>query len=283
MKVIRKIDEMQKVADNLRKSGKIIGLVPTMGYLHKGHLHLVELAKKSSDIVIMSIYINPTQFAPNEDLAEYPRDFERDEKLAEESGVDIIFYPENMYDNNLTFVNIEKITNILCGQSRPTHFRGVATIVAKLFNITKPHYAVFGQKDAQQFAVIQKMTEDLNFDIELIMSPIIREKDGLAMSSRNKNLSTEDRKNATILYKTLKFVIAEMENIDKNYSIEKITQNAKKMIYNIPNAKLDYLTAVSFPKLGPVKGFSEDILIAIAVKFGAVRLIDNIILRKNEK
>lgn len=283
MKVIRKIDEMQKVADNLRKSGKIIGLVPTMGYLHKGHLHLVEFAKKNSDIVIMSIYINPTQFAPNEDLAEYPRDFERDEKLAEESGVDIIFYPENMYDNNLTFVNIEKITNILCGQSRPTHFRGVATIVAKLFNITKPHYAVFGQKDAQQFAVIQKMTEDLNFDIELIMSPIIREKDGLAMSSRNKNLSTEDRKNATILYKTLKFVIAEMENIDKNYSIEKITQNAKKMIYNIPNAKLDYLTAVSFPKLGPVKGFSEDILIAIAVKFGAVRLIDNIILRKNEK
>ncbi|MEA1987117.1 MAG: pantoate--beta-alanine ligase [Candidatus Marinimicrobia bacterium] len=283
MKVIRKIDEMQKVADNLRKSGEIIGLVPTMGYLHKGHLHLVEFAKKNSDIVIMSIYINPTQFAPNEDLAEYPRDFERDEKLAEESGVDIIFYPENMYDNNLTFVNIEKITNILCGQSRPTHFRGVATIVAKLFNITKPHYAVFGQKDAQQFAVIQKMTEDLNFDIELIMSPIIREKDGLAMSSRNKNLSTEDRKNATILYKTLKFVIAEMENIDKNYSIEKITQNAKKMIYNIPNAKLDYLTAVSFPKLGPVKGFSEDILIAIAVKFGAVRLIDNIIMRKNGK
>lgn len=276
MQIIKKIEKMQKIADELRGENKIIGFVPTMGYLHKGHLNLVKLAKEKSDIVVMSIYVNPTQFGPNEDFSKYPRNFERDEKLAKEKGVDIIFYPESMYNNNLTFVNVENITKILCGASRPIHFRGVATIVTKLFNIVKPHYAAFGQKDAQQAAVIQKMIDDLNFDIQLILSPIIREDDGLAVSSRNVNLTKENRKNAAGLYKSLCYI---QEQIDKgDTDLKKMIKQARKMVDKIPNAKIDYYSAVSYPELKPVDKFNQKILVALAVYFGNVRLIDNVII-----
>ena len=276
MQIIRKIEKMQRIADNLRRQNKIIGFVPTMGYLHKGHLNLVKLAKEKSDIVVMSIYVNPTQFGPNEDFSKYPRNFERDEKLAKEEGVDIIFYPRSMYKNNLTFVNVEKITKILCGASRPIHFRGVATIVTKLFNIVKPHYAVFGQKDAQQAAVIQKLIDDLDFDIKLILSPIIREDDGLAVSSRNVNLTKENRRNAPILYKSLCYI---KEQIDQGKTdLIQLIKQARKMIDDIPNAKIDYYSAVSYPELKSVSKLEQKTLIALAVNFGNVRLIDNIII-----
>ena len=267
---------MQRTADNLRRQNKIIGFVPTMGYLHKGHLNLVKLAKEKSDIVVMSIYVNPTQFGPNEDFSKYPRNFERDEKLAREEGVDIIFYPRSMYKNNLTFVNVEKITEILCGASRPIHFRGVATIVTKLFNIVKPHYAVFGQKDAQQAAVIQKLIDDLNFDIKLILSPIIREDDGLAVSSRNVNLTKENRKDVPILYKSLCYI---QEQIDQGKTdLIQLIKQARKMIDDMPNAKIDYYSAVSYPELKSVSKLEQKTLIALAVNFGNVRLIDNMII-----
>jgi pantoate--beta-alanine ligase len=206
MKIITKITDMQEQADRLRRQGKKIGLVPTMGYLHEGHLSLVREAQKHSDLVVMSIFVNPTQFGPNEDLEDYPRDFDWDAELARTAGCDIIFYPDvsEIYPGNyLTSVIVEKITKVLCGVSRPTHFRGVTTIVAKLFNIVKPHIAVFGQKDAQQAIVIKKMVVDLNYDIEIIVAPIIREADGLAMSSRNTYLTLGQRKQAAVLYQSL--------------------------------------------------------------------------------
>ncbi len=267
---------MQKIADKLREEKKIIGFVPTMGYLHSGHLNLVKLAKEKSDIVVMSIYVNPTQFGPNEDFSKYPRNFERDEKLAKEEGVDIIFYPESMYKDNLTFVNVENITKLLCGESRPTHFRGVATIVSKLFNIVKPHLAVFGQKDAQQVAVIQKMIDDLNFDIKLVLSPIIREKDGLAISSRNVNLNEKDRKNATILVESLRFIKRQID--EGNTNLKELIEQAKKMIELTPNAKLDYYSVVSYPEIRKIDKLEKKTLIALAVYFGKVRLIDNMII-----
>ena len=276
MRIIKNIEEMQKAADGLRKQNKIIGFVPTMGYLHKGHLNLVKLAKEKSDVVVMSIYVNPAQFGPNEDFSKYPRDFERDEKLAKEEGVDIIFCPESMYKNNLTYVNVENITKILCGKSRPIHFRGVATIVTKLFNIIKPHYAVFGQKDAQQVAVVQKLINDLNFDIQLILSPIIREGDGLAVSSRNINLTKENRKNATILYKSLCYIQGQIKNGETN--LTKLIQQARKMIDVTQNAKLDYYSAVSYPEFKSVSKLDQKTLIVLAVYFGNVRLIDNMII-----
>lgn len=276
MQIIRKIKKMQQIADELRNQNKIIGFVPTMGYLHKGHLNLIKLAKEKSDIVVMSIYVNPTQFGPNEDFSKYPRNFERDEKLAKEKGVDIIFYPESMYNNNLTFVNVENITKILCGSSRPIHFRGVATVVTKLFNIVKPHYAVFGQKDAQQAAVIQKLIDDLNFDIQLILSPIIREDNGLAISSRNVNLTKKNRKNATVLYKSLCYIKEQVNNGDT--SLKEMIKQARKMIDKKPNAKIDYFMAVSYPEMKPVSKLEQKTLIALAVYFGHVRLIDNVIV-----
>ncbi|NVM04874.1 MAG: pantoate--beta-alanine ligase, partial [Candidatus Helarchaeota archaeon] len=215
MKIIRKIKEMQSFSEHLKLEGKKIGLVPTMGYLHQGHLSLVEAVRPLCDVVVMSIFVNPTQFAPNEDFARYPKDFKRDKKLAEQSGVDVIFYPSynEMYKKNyLTAVKVKQITEIMCGKSRPTHFEGVTTVVAKLFNIVKPHIAVFGQKDAQQAVVIKKMIEDLNFDIKIIISPLIRENDGLAVSSRNSYLSACGRKDALVLYKSLMFAKKEIKN-----------------------------------------------------------------------
>ncbi|MBN1540846.1 pantoate--beta-alanine ligase, partial [candidate division KSB1 bacterium] len=206
MIVIRSIPEMTKWAETQRLAGKKIALVPTMGYLHAGHLSLVHAARRQADCVVMSIYVNPAQFGPNEDFDRYPRDFERDKKLAADAGTDIIFAPSDseMYASpHLTSVQVERLTAVLCGASRPTHFRGVTTVVAMLFNIVKPHIAVFGQKDAQQALVIQRMVADLHYDIQLIVAPILRENDGLAMSSRNRYLTPDQRRSAVALHRSL--------------------------------------------------------------------------------
>ncbi|GFP43547.1 pantoate--beta-alanine ligase, partial [Candidatus Hakubella thermalkaliphila] len=206
MKVISTIKELRAELSKERQEGKTIGLIPTMGYFHQGHLELMRRAREECAVVVVSLYVNPTQFAPSEDFESYPRDFERDKRLAENVGVDYLFCPSNaeMYlPNHLTYVEVEKITNKLCGASRPHHFKGVTTVVAKLFNIVKPDKAYFGQKDAQQVVVIRKMVEDLNFDLEIVVVPTAREEDGLAMSSRNTYLSAVEREEALVLSKSL--------------------------------------------------------------------------------
>jgi pantoate--beta-alanine ligase len=282
MRIISKVKEMQKVADELRKEGKIIGVVPTMGYLHEGHLSLIRLAKEKSDVVITTIFVNPLQFAPNEDYDRYPRDFERDVKLAQSAGCDIIFHPsvEEMYPQNfLTYVEVDKLTKVLEGEFRPTHFRGVTTVVAKLFNITKPHIAVFGQKDAQQALIIKQMVRDLNFDIEIIVAPIIREPDGLAMSSRNVYLSDSERKDATVLYESLKLAEKLIENGERNS--KNIILKMEELIKSKPTAMIDYIAIVEPETLEKVETLSEgkEYLIALAVRIGSTRLIDNTIVK----
>lgn len=283
MKIITTISEIQNVADQLRHQRKKIGLVPTMGYLHKGHLSLIREAKLLSDVVVMSIFVNPTQFGPNEDFGDYPRDFDRDAELAKSAGCDIIFSPDidEIYpDNYLTYVAVEKITKVLCGASRPIHFRGVTTIVAKLFIIVKPHVAVFGQKDAQQAIVIKRMTADLNFDIEIIVAPIMREDDGLAMSSRNTYLTPQQRKRAAVLYQSLMEANKMIENGERNAKM--IINRMKSMIEQKPEAIIDYIEIVDTTNLEPLTNLKGEVLIALAVKIGKPRLIDNIIKNVSE-
>ncbi|MEJ2544130.1 MAG: pantoate--beta-alanine ligase [Calditrichaceae bacterium] len=206
MKVIKSISEMKEWSDAQREKGLRIGFVPTMGFLHEGHLSLMRIAQEKCDTLVVSIFVNPTQFAPGEDFERYPRNLERDEALCAKEGVKIIFYPssEKMYPkNHHTYVITEQLSQVLCGKSRPTHFKGVTTIVCKLLNIVKPHIAVFGQKDAQQAIILKRMVADLNMDAELIIAPIVREPDGLAMSSRNKYLDDSQRQEATVLYRSL--------------------------------------------------------------------------------
>lgn len=283
MQLITSITEMQQLADKTRNLGYKIGVVPTMGYLHEGHLSLIRLAKQNSDFVITTIFVNPTQFAPNEDFEQYPRDLNRDLAMCQAEEVDVVFAPETsaMYNSNfLTYVNVEKITSKLEGKFRPTHFRGVTTVVAKLFNITKPHIAVFGQKDAQQALVIKKMVKDLNFDIQILIGPTVRETDGLAMSSRNVHLKNDERKNATILYQSLKF--AETEILNGETDIEKIKSTMEKMILEKKIFTIDYIAfndaetlddlSIAYP--------NKSILISLAVRTGTVRLIDNIMVKR---
>lgn len=280
MKIITQIAAMQKQADDLRVQGKRIGFVPTMGFLHEGHLSLVREAKKNSDAVVMSIFVNPTQFGPNEDFKDYPRNFDRDVALAESAGCEIIFYPDSseVYpESYLTYVEVEKISKVMCGVSRPTHFRGVTTIVAKLFNIVKPHVAVFGQKDAQQAMIIKRMAADLNFDIKIIVAPIVRENDGLAMSSRNTYLTPEQRKQATVLYQSLMAAQTMIEAGERK--IEIIQNQIKSMIEQQPDAIIDYIAIVDTTNLKPVTQLNGEILVALAVKIGKTRLIDNIIVK----
>ena len=277
MKIIHSVADMQAEAEALRRSGQTIGFVPTMGYLHEGHLSLLRIARKRADVTVMSIFVNPTQFGPNEDLERYPRDFERDERLAREEGCDILFYPsaEEMYPYPYrTYVVVEEITHVLCGKSRPTHFRGVTTIVAKLFNIVKPHFAVFGQKDAQQVIVIKQMARDLNFNLDILTGPIVREPDGLAMSSRNVYLSADERKDALKLYKSLteaKRLIeaGERDALKIKNAIERILSQGKSV-------RTDYIEIVDTTNLKPVEKIQGDVLIALAVFVGKTRLIDNI-------
>ena len=279
MERITNIKSMREYADEQRRSGKKIGFVPTMGYLHEGHLSLIDEAKKHSDIVIVSIFVNPTQFGSNEDLDNYPRDLPRDETLAESRKADIIFYPDvkEMYSTpNLTWVNVEKITDVLCGAKREGHFRGVTTVVTKLFNIVKPHIAVFGQKDAQQAAVITKMVEDMNMDVEIILSPIIRETDGLAMSSRNVRLTKENRVNALVLSRSL-FMI--QKGIEAGKGFKELLELASEDISSTKGAELEYLEVRSYPDLNTLEYYKKgQSLIAVAAHLGKVRLIDNILI-----
>lgn len=281
MKTIDTIAEMQRLADEIRSGGKKIGLVPTMGYLHEGHLRLADEARKMSDAVVMSIYVNPTQFAPGEDLASYPRDLARDQKIAEARGVDFIFAPSDkiMYpEDQLAFVEIEKVSRILEGEFRPTHFKGVATVVAKLFNVVKPHVAIFGQKDAQQAFIIKKMVRDLNFDLEVVVAPIVREADGLALSSRNVYLSESERRQATVLYRSLK--LAEKLAAGGEKELLRVRSEMIKLINAESEGKIDYISFVDPERFERIEaaGSLDRVLALLAVRFGRTRLIDNMYL-----
>ena len=269
--------DMQKFSLNEKVNGKKISFVPTMGYLHEGHLSLMRKAKEYGDILVVSIFVNPTQFGPNEDLDRYPRDFEGDTEKCKSVGVDVIFYPtnENMYDKNFqTYVTVEKVTKNLCGLSRPIHFRGVATVVSKLFNIVLPDYAFFGEKDFQQLVVIKQMVKDLNFPVKVIGCPIVREEDGLAMSSRNAYLNEEERKQALCLYKSILKVKELFNSGERN--AEKLIEEAKKIINEHPLAEIDYVKIVDINTMVDINGeIDKDALYALAVKIGKTRLIDN--------
>ena len=274
----QKKDVTQTVSE-WKKEGLTIGLVPTMGYLHEGHLSLMKRAKEACDKVVVSVFVNPIQFGPAEDLATYPRDFERDRKLCESVGVDLIFHPEpeEMYSPYFaSFVDVEGLTKELCGKSRPTHFRGVCTVVSKLFHIARPDQAFFGQKDAQQLAVIRRMTEDLDMGIEIVGCPIIREADGLAKSSRNTYLSPEERVAALVLSRAVR--LGEQMANDGECDADKIVDAMKKEIQAEPLASIDYVQAVDFKTVTPIHRVEGEVLFAMAVRIGKVRLIDNFII-----
>ncbi len=279
MKVYKSISSLIKKVREVKKQGYKIGLVPTMGFLHEGHMSLIRKARKDTDYVIVSIFVNPAQFGPKEDFKRYPRAIKRDLMLCEKEGADIIFTPEakEMYPKDYaTYVSVEKITDKLCGASRPGHFRGVSTVVAKLFNITMPDVAYFGQKDAQQAIIIKRMADDLNMSVEIKVMPVVREKDGLAMSSRNVYLNRKERGRAQSIYKSLKSA-KELFNEGERDS-KKIINKIKRVINNQPDAKIDYAAIVDAKDLRDIKKISGEALVAVAVKIGKTRLIDNIIL-----
>ena len=279
MELINTISKMKEIRNKLIKEDKSIGFVPTMGYLHRGHLSLVEQARKDNDVVVVSIFVNPTQFGPNEDFDRYPRDLNRDMDLLKPYNVDYVFHPNvnEMYSkDHSTYVEEIKLTGVLCGKSRPEHFKGVTTIVAKLFNIISPTRAYFGQKDAQQFRVLRKMVDDLNMDVNLVEMPIIREEDGLAMSSRNIYLSPEERVQALSLSKSLKKAKELYEIGERN--AEKIKGEMRKIFDMNPLVKVDYIEIVDEYNLESVKEIKGKVLVAVAAFVGKARLIDNIIL-----
>jgi pantoate--beta-alanine ligase len=279
MKVIDTVARMMTFSRMVRKEGKTIGLVPTMGYLHEGHLSLVKAAKISNDIVVMSIFVNPIQFGPKEDYNNYPRDLGRDEELARSAGVDVTFYPsaKDIYpEGYATYVNVEGLAKGLCGKSRPGHFRGVTTVVAKLFGIVKPDAAYFGQKDAQQAAVIKKMAEDLNMDIDIRVLPTVREADGLAKSSRNKYLSGAGRRDAAILYQSLLRAQSLIKEGEKDPN--KVIKTIKAMIKTKGSSRIDYVSIVDPGNLKDVATIKGPVLVALAVFIGKTRLIDNVVV-----
>lgn len=280
MEVIHSICEMQQRAQALRAEGRCIGFVPTMGYLHEGHLSLVRLARVHSDVVVVSIFVNPTQFGPHEDFERYPRDFARDEALCTRENVAVIFYPEvaEMYTSDAsTWVIEEKLSQGLCGAARPGHFRGVCTVVAKLFNIVQPHVAVFGEKDGQQLRVIERMVRDLNFPIRIIRGPTVREPDGLAMSSRNAYLSPDERRQAAVIPRALEKarLLVRDAGVRDVATLKRAIQNA---IEHAPDARIEYIEIVDDLTLEPVKSVERPCLVAVAVFVGKTRLIDNAIL-----
>jgi pantoate--beta-alanine ligase len=278
MKVIKSVSEIHEFASKLKNENKKIAFVPTMGFLHDGHLSLVREAKKHGDILILSIFVNPKQFGENEDLDKYPRDLERDLSLCEKEGVDIVFTPtkNDFYDENFqTNISVQKITQTLCGLSRPTHFDGVTTVVLKLFNVVRADVAIFGQKDFQQYLVIKQMVDDLFHPTRIIIAPIVREKDGLAMSSRNKYLSDEERENARVLSKSLQNAKKLIESGEKNS--EKIISEIKEQINSVPS-KIDYIEIKDQSTLENIQKIKNPIVIALAVFIGNTRLIDNILI-----
>ncbi|WP_234122392.1 pantoate--beta-alanine ligase [Clostridium hydrogenum] len=276
MKTVYTIKEVRDNIKEWKKQGLSIGLVPTMGYLHEGHKSLIERAAKENDRVVVSDFVNPIQFGPKEDLAVYPRDLSRDEAVCMEGGAALLFNPEprEMYFKDAeTYVNVDEITEVLCGARRPGHFRGVCTVVSKLFNIVTPDRAYFGEKDAQQLAVIKRMVRDLNFDIEIVGCPIVREADGLAKSSRNTYLTEEERKAAVILNLSLKKAREALENGER--SADKLIEIIKSKIEKEPLSNIDYVEIVGSENLEKVSVISDSVLVAIAVYIGKTRLIDN--------
>lgn len=279
MQVLTTVREMQEYSDRVKSQGKAIGLVPTMGFLHEGHLSLVRKAKSVTDIVVVSIFVNPTQFGPGEDFHKYPRAMERDIDVCLKEGVDVIFAPttEEMYPSPyLTYVNVEGITDRLCGRSRPGHFRGVATVVTKLFNIVAPDKAFFGWKDAQQLIVIKQMVKDLNMRVKVVGLPTVRETDGLAMSSRNKYLSPEERQSATCLYRALLHAKELIEKGERD--VGKIVDAMRGIVEKEPLAEIDYIEISDADSLEEISRIKGNVLIALAVKFGNARLIDNMVV-----
>jgi pantoate--beta-alanine ligase len=279
MRIIRTIQEMRAETEARRRAGETVGMVPTMGFFHEGHLSLMRRARAECGMVVVSLFVNPTQFGPGEDLAAYPKDFERDCALAAAEGVDAMFAPEagEMYaGDHATFVNVERLTGNLCGASRPVHFRGVATVVAKLFNACRPQRAYFGLKDYQQVRVIETMIRDLNFDIELVRCPIVREPDGVAMSSRNSYLSAEERRAATILRRSL--VAAGKRIKEGARDGAAIARELREAIETEPLARVDYAEVVDAESLAPLGRVHGAALLAVAVRIGRARLIDNLVV-----
>ena len=274
MKVSKTVDEVRLITKQWRAEGYTVGLVPTMGYLHEGHGSLIERCRKENDKVIVSIFVNPTQFGANEDLGAYPRDFEMDKDLCEKLGCDLIFHPEpsEMYVDPHAYVNINGLSDYLCGKSRPVHFKGVCTVVSKLFNIVHPHNAYFGEKDAQQLAIIKKMVKDLNFDVNVVGCPIVREEDGLAKSSRNAYLSEEERKSALCLSRAIK---KGQEIIKNSKKASEVIDAMKAIVNEEKDAKIDYIEVVDAVTMQPISEIKENVLVAMAVYIGKTRLIDN--------
>jgi len=279
MKVIKSIPALKSAVRRWKSKNRTIGFAPTMGYLHEGHLSLVRASKKKADVTVVSIFVNPTQFGPKEDFRTYPRDFERDAGLLEKEGVDVLFYPDadKMYPGGYkTYVEVHDLQDKLCGRSRPGHFRGVSTVVLKLFNIVRPDYAFFGQKDAQQAIILRRMARDLDLDVRVEVMPIVREADGLAMSSRNTYLGPDERKAGLSLSRSLRQAKMRIDAGERRPAV--ILSAMKEMIAAEPLARIDYIEAVDMDTLEPVKEISEGTLIALAVFIGKTRLIDNMIV-----
>ena len=274
MQVTKTVEETRKQIKQWKKEGKTIGLVPTMGFLHEGHASLIRKCREQNDIVVVSDFVNPTQFGPNEDLEAYPRDFERDSKLCESLGADLIFAPspEDMYHDPHAFVSIDTLSETLCGKTRPIHFKGVCTVVTKLFHIVAPDRAYFGEKDAQQLAIIRKMVKDLNFDIEIVGCPIVREEDGLAKSSRNTDLNDKERQAALCLSRAVK---TGKEVIYTGADAKEVLNSMKAIIEAEPLARIDYVMMVDALTMQPIEKADRDVLVAMAVYIGKTRLIDN--------
>jgi len=279
MQILQTPAEMQEHARALKRSGRVIGLVPTMGFLHAGHVSLMRLARAQCDELVVSLFVNPPQFGPAEDLDAYPRDFKQDEALCRQAGVDAVFYPKaaDMYAADASvWIDEDVLSGGLCGAARPGHFRGVCTVVAKLFNLVLPDLAVFGEKDAQQLRIIERMVRDLNFPVQVVRGPMVRESDGLAMSSRNKYLSERQRKDALVLRQALDHA---GQLVGQGERCVRVVRDAMiAMIEKIPGTAVDYIDLVDDQSLAPVDRVERAVLVAVAVKIGAIRLIDNDVL-----
>ena len=281
MKVVNTITELQELIKHEKSQHHSIGLVPTMGFLHEGHRALLKRARQENEMIVLSVFVNPLQFGPNEDLANYPRDFDRDQKVAEEVGVDILFHPsvQEMYPNELSVtMQVHKRTNVLCGKSRPGHFDGVVTVLTKLFHLVQPNKVYFGKKDAQQVAVVDSLVNDLNFPLQIVAVDTVREHDGLAKSSRNVYLTEEERAGAPILYRSLQRGLELIRAGEKNP--ESVISCIADMIHAETTGEVDYVSLLSYPNLETVELINGDYIIALAVKFSKARLIDNVIFKQ---
>lgn len=278
MRIVTRSEDMQRLSIEYKRQGKTVGFVPTMGYLHEGHTSLINIAHKHADVVVVSIFVNPIQFGPSEDYDRYPRDIERDKEILEKMGVDVMFYPsvDDMYPKGFTtYVEVKGLSDKLCGRYRPGHFRGVTTVVAKLFNIVMPDVAVFGEKDAQQAIIIKRMVRDLNFPVKIIVGPTVREPDGLAMSSRNEYLTEEERKVAPAIYQSLLLAKSLVEQGERDTS--KIIAAMQEFLSKYDRIKVEYIEIVDKEELNPIERLEKgEALIAIAAYLGKARLIDNI-------